>query len=408
MGVNGLWPAIELEASPVSSADLENRVLAVDLSIWVVEASSSPRLAAEHAHPHLYLVYSRATFLLRLGARLVVVVEGARDPRKRVAGSDAERSRAGVEALRTRGAACVRVLRALGVPCVTAAGEAEATCAALNAAGVADAVLTEDGDAFLCSAPAPALSISSRTLPLYVDGARRVIRGATVSGVEAGAARLYDRARFRLGWSRRDFVALGLCCGTDLDAGVPGVGGVTAAAFIASRRGEVRSLERRNETPPAFSESMPRRRSTRSTRSARGATAMRRRRASPPPGRSRPTAGPGRGRGSPSFPRTSNPRRRRSSVDSRAASTSAARARTRSASRTRTPASAASTHTAPLSTNRCHQDVRARAIPFRRFGHRSLSSQVRPRPRPRARLVSPFLIFKPPQGGSASRVTCRC
>jgi len=305
MGVNGLWPAIELEASPVSSADLENRVLAVDLSIWVVEASSSPRLAAEHAHPHLYLVYSRATFLLRLGARLVVVVEGARDPRKRVAGSDAERSRAGVEALRTRGTACVRVLRALGVPCVTAPGEAEATCAALNAAGVADAVLTEDGDAFLCSAPAPALFISSQTLPIYIDGARRVIRGATVSGVEAGAARLYDRARFRLGWSRRDFVALGLCCGTDLDAGVPGVGGVTAAALVASRRGEVRSLDETIRRPPSRNRChVGARRARRAPRVARrrcGAAERRRRQ-----GDRGPLPGPGVAAGVPRFrvPRT--------------------------------------------------------------------------------------------------------
>ena len=150
MGVAYLWPALERASRRVTIADLEGRVLAVDLSIWLVEAASSALLRAEHAHPHLYLVYSRATFFLRLGARLVVVVEGARDPRKRRA-RDSEASRAGVAALRERGAACVRVLRALGVPCVVAAGEAEATCAALNAAGAADAVLTEDGDAFLCA-----------------------------------------------------------------------------------------------------------------------------------------------------------------------------------------------------------------------------------------------------------------
>ena len=149
MGVAYLWPALERSSRRVTIADLEGRVLAVDLSIWLVEAASSALLRAEHAHPHLYLVYSRATFFLRLGARLVVV-EGARDPRKRRA-RDPEASRAGVAALRERGAACVRVLRALGVPCVVAAGEAEATCAALNAAGAADAVLTEDGDAFLCA-----------------------------------------------------------------------------------------------------------------------------------------------------------------------------------------------------------------------------------------------------------------
>lgn len=102
------------------------------------------------------------------------------------------------------------------MPTLVAAGEAEACCARLTTAGIADGVLTEDGDALLY-------------------GATRVIRGATVDGLQKLRARVYDASA--LPWSRRELVALGLCCGTDLDEGVPRVGPVHAAAFVSSRRG---------------------------------------------------------------------------------------------------------------------------------------------------------------------------
>ena len=136
--------------------DLRGKAFAVDLSLWLVQAASSPLLKAQHKHPHLFLTYSRATFFLRLGVRLVVVVARARDPRKRWrgGGDPSDGSLDARAALDARGAACVAVLRALGTPVVFAAGEAEATCAALDAAGLVDGVFTEDGDAFLCEATA--------------------------------------------------------------------------------------------------------------------------------------------------------------------------------------------------------------------------------------------------------------
>ncbi|KAK7253351.1 hypothetical protein SO694_00001463 [Aureococcus anophagefferens] len=139
--------------------DLRGKVFAVDLSLWLVQAALSPLLKAQHKHPHLFLAYSRATFFLRLGARLVVVVDGARDPRKRWRGG---------------------------------------------------------GD------------------PSDGNGARCVVRQASVSGVESGDARIHrvsDRP-----WSRRDVVALGLCCGTDLDDGVPLAGPRAAVAFLGACR----------------------------------------------------------------------------------------------------------------------------------------------------------------------------
>ena len=220
MGVNGLWPALDQASTPVTAEDLRGKVLAVDLSIWLVEACTSKLLKTEHKHPHLFLTLSRASFLLRHGALPIVVVEGARHPRKRWKSDRPDPGRAASAAWSRQAA---RLLRALGVPTLVAAGEAEACCARLTAAGVADGVVTEDGDALLY-------------------GATRVVRGATVDGLQRLTARVYDAAA--LPWSRRELVALGLLCGTDLDAGARGVGPVRAAAFARRGAGRGRSARR--------------------------------------------------------------------------------------------------------------------------------------------------------------------
>lgn len=47
---------------------------------------------------------------------------------------------------------CAEMLDCLGVPWVTAAGEAEAMCAFLDAQGLVDGCITNDGDTFLYGA----------------------------------------------------------------------------------------------------------------------------------------------------------------------------------------------------------------------------------------------------------------
>ena len=52
MGVNGLWPALDQASKPVTAEDLRGKVLAVDLSIWLVEACTSmPRRAFRWRRP---------------------------------------------------------------------------------------------------------------------------------------------------------------------------------------------------------------------------------------------------------------------------------------------------------------------------------------------------------------------
>ena len=322
MGVNGLWPALDQASTPVTAEDLRGKVLAVDLSIWLVEACTSKLLKTEHKHPHLFLTLSRASFLLRHGALPIVVVEGARHPRKRW---KSDRPDPGRDALAAWSRQAARLLRALGVPTLVAAGEAEACCARLTAAGVADGVVTEDGDALLY-------------------GATRVVRGATVDGLQRLTARVYDAAA--LPWSRRELVALGLLCGTDLDAGARGVGPVRAAAFVASPS-VWESGGRLTATCDVRAGRGAGRRRTRWTRCAAGATrtattaswtSATTTTTTPTTARSRRTAPRTSGR-----PRTSS---RRTSPTSRwrdGPSGGAGRASTRSRSRTPSGASTAST-----------------------------------------------------------------
>ena len=82
MTVAYLWDSIEAGGEPLTDDALRGRTLAVDLSIWIVEARSSTALTRQHANPHLYLVVTRAVFLMKHGARIVAVLEGARSPLK--------------------------------------------------------------------------------------------------------------------------------------------------------------------------------------------------------------------------------------------------------------------------------------------------------------------------------------
>jgi 5'-3' exonuclease len=94
------------------------------------------------------------------------------------------------------------LLRVCGIPYITAAGEAEAQCAYLNDAGIVDAILTEDSDAF-------------------VFGARCVIRGF----FSRGYAKAYRSSTLdKLGLSRPVLMGLALLLGSDYSAGIPGIG----------------------------------------------------------------------------------------------------------------------------------------------------------------------------------------
>eukprot|EP00124_Ichthyophonus_hoferi_P004921 Ihof_evm2s613 gene=Ihof_evmTU2s613 len=76
MGVKNLWQALLPAKETINLHTLEGATLCVDLSAWLFEANRQKHIPDAYTHPHLFVVYSRAMTLMRLGIRLVIVVEG--------------------------------------------------------------------------------------------------------------------------------------------------------------------------------------------------------------------------------------------------------------------------------------------------------------------------------------------
>jgi hypothetical protein len=160
MGVKHLWKALERGgtvetfdgADPAQHAaimdELEGAAVAVDLSAWLVQATTQPALMEAYHSEYacvLKVVFERTVHWLRHGCLPIFVVEGAPPPAKleklrqrcvAVYGPAAANWRPGQGSVSGRFAALGRkateLLDALGVPWVQAEGEGEATCAALN------------------------------------------------------------------------------------------------------------------------------------------------------------------------------------------------------------------------------------------------------------------------------------
>ncbi|KAK9836481.1 hypothetical protein WJX74_001392 [Apatococcus lobatus] len=143
--------------------EVEGKVIAVDLSFWVVQASTQPALQEvfrnSPSEACLKVVFERVNNLLRYGALPVCVLEGQSPPEKLEllrarfkAVHGCEGGGGGNHVFNNTQQHIARMLHAMGLPTVEAPGEAEATCAALNEAGLADAVASRDGDALVFGA----------------------------------------------------------------------------------------------------------------------------------------------------------------------------------------------------------------------------------------------------------------
>ncbi|XP_069354397.1 flap endonuclease GEN isoform X3 [Maniola hyperantus] len=115
---------------------------------------------------------------------------------------------------------CETLLKSMGVRCVKGRGEAEATCARLNAKGLVDAVVSQDSDCF-------------------AYGARRVYRNFSVSssaggGAMQGSVDCYDAEKMYQsnGFGRKKMVALALLCGCDYGSGACGSSITTVVSFL--------------------------------------------------------------------------------------------------------------------------------------------------------------------------------
>ncbi|KAG8465794.1 hypothetical protein KFE25_005364 [Diacronema lutheri] len=126
----------------------------------------------------------------------------------------------------------IKLLRLMGVPVVEAPGEAEATCAALCAAGHAYAVASEDMDALTFGAP--------RMLKNLFDTETHRVGGVGGTGKGEGGKRpVYEiclqTVLEQLGLSAREFVDFCMLCGCDFLPHLPKVGAVTAIKLMLAQ-----------------------------------------------------------------------------------------------------------------------------------------------------------------------------
>ncbi|KAM4522460.1 flap endonuclease GEN homolog 1 [Odontesthes bonariensis] len=236
MGVHDLWSIIEPVRESVPLYSLSGKTLAVDLSLWVCEAQHVQAMMGRVAKPHLRNLFFRLSSLTLMGVKLVFVMEGeapklkSETMRKRAAiryGGFKKASAPKSATVTSRGRfnavlrECAEMLDYLGVPWVTAAGEAEAMCAYLDSQSLVDGCITNDGDAFLY-------------------GARTVYRNFNMNSKDPQVdCYQTSRVQTELRLSRENLVGLAILLGCDyIPKGIPGVGREQALRFIQTLKGQ--------------------------------------------------------------------------------------------------------------------------------------------------------------------------
>ncbi|XP_015113351.1 flap endonuclease GEN [Diachasma alloeum] len=231
MGVKDLWNVIESSCDTVSLDTLKNKTIAIDLAGWAVDSQCLKAANDAQINMHLRNLFYRTKALLLQGTIPVFVLEGKPPELKKKViaerlniregkSKDAEikDSRCNRRGLNRILKACERMLNLMGLECVKAHGEAEAMCAYLNADGLVDGCITQDGDCFLY-------------------GAKTIYRKFTMAGKAGtgGTAEEYSiekiESMYKLG--RNKLIALALLCGCDYTPGVNQIGQKTALKFFS-------------------------------------------------------------------------------------------------------------------------------------------------------------------------------
>ncbi|KAG8011339.1 Flap endonuclease GEN-like protein 1 [Nibea albiflora] len=231
MGVHDLWSIVEPVRESVPLYSLSGKTLAVDLSLWVCEAQHVQAMMGRVTKPHL-----RVSSLTLMGVKLVFVMEGEAPKLKAETMSKRTETRYGgfkkaaapkstTNTSRGRFKAvlreCADMLDYLGVPWVTAAGEAEAMCAYLDSQGLVDGCITNDGDAFLYGARTVYRNFNMNSKDPQVDCYRT------------------SRVQTELQLSRENLVGLAILLGCDyIPKGIPGVGREQALRLIQTLKGQ--------------------------------------------------------------------------------------------------------------------------------------------------------------------------
>ncbi|XP_028997138.1 flap endonuclease GEN homolog 1 [Betta splendens] len=236
MGVHDLWSIIEPVRESVPLYSLSGKTLAVDLSLWVCEAQHVQAMMGRVTKPHLRNLFFRVSSLTLMGVKLVFVVEGEAPKLKAETMSKRTQTRFGgfkktaaakcaTNTSRGRFKAvlreCTGMLDCLGVPWVTAAGEAEAMCAYLDSQGLVDGCITNDGDAFLYGAQTVYRNFNMNSKDPQVDCYQT------------------SRVQSQLRLCRENLVGLAILLGCDyIPKGIPGVGKEQALKILQTLKGE--------------------------------------------------------------------------------------------------------------------------------------------------------------------------
>ncbi|XP_070844178.1 flap endonuclease GEN homolog 1 [Chaetodon trifascialis] len=235
MGVHDLWSIVEPVCESVPVYSLGGKTLAVDLSLWVCEAQHVQAMMGRVTKPHLRNLFFRVSSLTLMGVKLVFVMEGEAPKLKaetmrtrtetRYGGfkkASAPKSTTSTNRGRFKAVLreCAEMLDYLGVPWVTAAGEAEAMCAYLDSQGLVDGCITNDGDAFLYGARTVYRNFNMNSKDPQVDCYRT------------------SRVQTELHLSRENLVGLAILLGCDyIPKGIPGVGKEQAVRLIQMLKG---------------------------------------------------------------------------------------------------------------------------------------------------------------------------
>ncbi|KAJ8009719.1 hypothetical protein DPEC_G00094460 [Dallia pectoralis] len=237
MGVHDLWSIVSPVRESVPLYSLTGLTLAVDLSLWVCEAQHVQAMMGKVTKPHLRNLFFRISSLTLMGVKLVFVMEGEAPKLKAETMSKRNDLRFGglkkyapkktTTKNTNRGRfnavlrECAEMLDCLGVPWVTAAGEAEAMCSFLDAKGLVDGCITNDGDAFLYGARTVYRNFNMNTKDPQVDCYRTC------------------RVETELHLSRETLVGLAILLGCDyIPKGIPGVGKEQALKLIVTLKGQ--------------------------------------------------------------------------------------------------------------------------------------------------------------------------
>ncbi|XP_072529974.1 flap endonuclease GEN homolog 1 [Salminus brasiliensis] len=238
MGVTELWSILSPVQESVPLYSLTGKTLAVDLSLWICEAQHVQAMMGRVTKPHLRNLFFRASSLLRMGVKLVFVMEGEAPKIKAETMSKrtetafrGSKMKSGPKPTRAKNTSrgrfkavlqeCAVMLDCLGIPWVAAAGEAEAMCAFLDAQGLVDGCITSDGDAFLYGAKTVYRNFNMNTKDPQIDCYKM------------------SRVETELQLKRETLVGLAVLLGCDyIPKGVPGVGKEQTLKLIQNMNGQ--------------------------------------------------------------------------------------------------------------------------------------------------------------------------